>query len=142
MLFRSIAAGWLLRRFVFRAEAFWEAIESITYFALFPALLIASIANASMHSTALPTVVIVAVVMSLVATALVSARSRLGIEGPAFTSVFQGAIRCNTYIGLAAAATLHGVSGTALLAVALAVAVPLANVFCVAVLAQIGRAHV
>lgn len=136
-IFLLIAAGWALRSFVFRAEAFWEAIETITYFVLFPALLIASIAAAQVGGpVVVPALTVLAVVMLAVAAILVAARKRLALDGPAFTSVFQGSIRFNTYVGLAAAATLYGTLGTALLAIALALMVPLANVLSVAVLAR------
>lgn len=136
-IFLLIVAGWVLRAFVFRAEAFWEAIETITYFVLFPALLIASIAEAPLNgSVVVPMLVILTAVMLAVAGTLVGIRKRLALDGPAFTSVFQGSIRFNTYIGLAAAATLYGTAGTALLAVALALTVPLANLLSVAVLAR------
>ena len=40
-----------------------------------------------------------------------AARRRLALGAPAFTSVFQGALRFNTYVALAGAAALHGDAG-------------------------------
>ncbi|MGO2393359.1 MAG: AEC family transporter, partial [Halomonas sp.] len=50
----------------------------------------------------------------------------------AFTSVFQGAVRFNTYVGVAGAAALHGSLGATTAAVAVALMVPVVNVMCVA----------
>jgi predicted permease len=44
----------------------------------------------------------------------------LGIDGPSFTSIFQGATRWNTFVGLAVAGSLFGQRGIALIAVAIA----------------------
>jgi hypothetical protein len=69
-----------------------------------------------------------------VALALVMARPLLPVDNPAFTSVFQGSIRFNTYVGLATAAALFGDQGVALAAIILAILIPLVNVLCVAAL--------
>jgi hypothetical protein len=61
------------------------------------------------------------------------------LEGPVFTSVFQGAIRPNTYVGLSAAAGLLGPDWMALSAVALLTLIPLVNVLCVLVLSRHGK---
>jgi predicted permease len=51
----------------------------------------------------------------------------LGMDGPSFTSVFQGSTRWNTFVGLAVAGSLFGQRGIALIAVAIAAMVPLLN---------------
>jgi len=50
--------------------------------------------------------------------------------------VFQGGIRFNNYVGLTVAAGLLGAPGIALAAVANAVIVPVANLFCIVVFAR------
>jgi predicted permease len=66
--------------------------------------------------------------------ALVLLRARLGIGGPAFTSVVQGAVRFNAYLGLAIVGTAYGASGLAVAALYLGVMVPLTNLIAVPVL--------
>jgi predicted permease len=56
------------------------------------------------------------------------------MPGPAFTSVFQGIVRWNSFVALAGIGALYGKDGLALAAVAIAVMVPLANAFSVLVL--------
>ena len=48
-----------------------------------------------------------------------------------FTSLFQGAIRFNTYIGLAVASALFGDPGLVIAAIAVSIMIPLVNVLCV-----------
>jgi malonate transporter and related proteins len=142
-IFLLIALGWLLRRLVFRGDDFWEPIEKLTYFVLFPALLIHSMATAKVTAPiVLPVFGILAGVMLIVAGILVALGPRLASSGAAYTSVFQGSVRFNTYIGLAAAVALYGANGTALLAVLLALLIPLSNIVSVLALARHARGTV
>jgi malonate transporter and related proteins len=77
-----------------------------------------------------------ALAMSLLCLALRPALSRLDIDGPAFTSIFQGATRWQTYVGLSVSANLYGEVGLALASVAMVAIIPLVNVLSVAVLAH------
>jgi predicted permease len=62
------------------------------------------------------------------------------LDGPAFTSVFQGSIRFNNYVGVTAAAGLFGTEGIALAAICNAAIVPTVNTLCVLVFARHGTA--
>jgi predicted permease len=73
------------------------------------------------------------VTIALVALAI---RPWLDLDGPAFSSVFQGTIRFNTYVGIAAALALYGQPGLTLTAIAIGVLIPVVNVLSVAVLAH------
>lgn len=64
------------------------------------------------------------------------ALTRLGIDGPAFTSIFQGATRWQTFVGLSVAANMFGDVGLALASVAMVAIIPLVNVLSVVVLAH------
>jgi predicted permease len=77
-----------------------------------------------------------ALAMSLLCLALRPALSRLDIDGPAFTSIFQGATRWQTYVALSVSANMFGDVGLALASVAMVAIIPLVNVFSVAVLAH------
>jgi predicted permease len=139
-IFALIAAGWLLRLLVFRGDDFWEPVEKLTYFVLFPALLINSMATAKVTAPiVLPVFGILAGVMLIVAGILVAIGPRVASSGGAYTSIFQGSVRFNTYVGLAAAVALYGVNGTALLAVLLALLIPLSNIVSVLALARHAR---
>src|SRR6202008_915594 len=77
-----------------------------------------------------------ALAMSLLCLALRPLLARGGVDGPAFTSVFQGAIRWQTYVALAVSGNLFGDTGLALASVAMVAIIPLVNVFSVAVLVR------
>ena len=138
-IFALVVLGYILRARAFVSEAFWPPAEKLTYFILFPALLLHSVATADLGSLELGRLS-AALIASTVAVAalLLAARPWLGVSGPAFTSVFQGGIRFNTYVGVAAVSSLFGRPGVAVLAVAIAVVVPLVNLLSVGVLARFG----
>ena len=62
--------------------------------------------------------------------------SWLALDGPAFTSLFQGATRWQTFIALAVAGSLFGEFGLALASVAAVAMIPILNVISVWVLAR------
>lgn len=138
-VFGLIALGVALRRYAFRDAGFWEPVERLTYFVLFPPLLITSIAEARIDGIGTVQLVAAALAtMAVIAALLFALRRHLGLSGPAFTSVVQGALRFNTYVALAVAAGLHGKAGLAQLAIVLAFAVPLGNAISVLALARFG----
>ncbi|MFL5171113.1 MAG: AEC family transporter, partial [Microvirga sp.] len=132
-----IALGSWLRRARFLPDAFWPGAERLAYFILLPALLVHSLAMADLSRVPVARLmVVIALSLTGVAALLVAVRPWLAIDGPAFTSVFQGGIRFNNYVGLTVAAGLLGAPGIALAAVANAIIVPVANLFCILVFAR------
>ena len=80
-------------------------------------------------------VAVVIVAMLLGMTALVYAlRPWLKVDRPAFSSVYQGVIRFNTYVGLAVALAVFHAEGGTVAALVMAIMIPLINVLCVLVL--------
>ncbi|MBL1379384.1 AEC family transporter [Zobellella iuensis] len=131
-LFLLILTGALLRRLRFPDEQFWHGAERFIYFLLFPAMLISTLATADFGQVAFTGMVgLLAGLLLGLATVLWLLRHRLELDIPSFTSVFQGALRFNTYVGLAGAAALYGDAGITAAAVAIAVMVPLVNILCV-----------
>ena len=67
-------------------------------------------------------------IVAIITLSLRKVLSRGGrVDGPSFTSIFQGATRWNTFIALSVAGSLFGQRGVALIAVAIAAMVPLLN---------------
>lgn len=142
-VFLVILLGFAIRRGGWLPEGFWAPAESLTYTVTFPALLTANLAAADMTAVAWgPLMLIQAGAVTAVAAMVVALRGRLArrlaVDDAAFTSVFQGAIRPNTYIGLAVAAALYGDHGVTLTAICVAVVVPLVNVLSVSCMARYG----
>ena len=77
-----------------------------------------------------------ALAVSMVCLALRPLLARAAVDGPAFTSMFQGATRWQTYVALSVSGSLFGNLGLAIASVAMIAIVPMVNVFSVAVLAH------
>lgn len=138
-VFAIILLGYGLKRFGFPGDAFWPAAERITYYLFFPALLFGNLARGDFgNMAAAPMALALATAVLAVAGTLLILRRRLPFDGPAFTSVFQGSIRPNTYVGLAGAAALYGPRGLTLAAMAIVTLIPLVNLLCVPTVSRYG----
>lgn len=138
-LFLLIIIGVVLKRLRFPEPSFWHGAERFIYFLLFPAMLISTLATADFGQVAFGGLIsLLAGLLILVAAGLWLLRNQLGLDLPSFSSMFQGALRFNTYVGLAGAAALYGEAGITAAAVAIAVMVPLVNVLCVLMLISCG----
>jgi len=131
-VFALILLGYLFRRWHFPADDFWIQAERFTYYVLFPAMLIFKLGQARVPPSAYGDILILIVAM-LVAMTLVLAALQWFWRwpGPVFSSVFQGGIRFNSYVALATAGMLLGDDGLSLIAIAVAVKVPLLNLLCI-----------
>jgi len=138
-VFLLIALGGGLKRFSFPGDAFWPLADKMTYFVFFPALLIDNLSSARL-GTLDPTGMLGALlaVILLQAALVYLLRPLAKVDGPGFTSLFQGAVRFNTFVGLGAVAALDGGAGITLFAIAIALAIPVLNVLCVLTLARYG----
>jgi len=138
-VFALIAAGYLLYRARFLPAEFWPPAERLTYYVLLPALLVSRMAVAPLGGLNIGAMAGVLVATVCLAGGLVwLLRSREPSFGPAFTSLFQGSIRPNTYVGIASAMALYGDHGLTLAAIALAILVPVVNVLSVVMLQRYG----
>ena len=139
-VFLLIVLGFVLKRILMRLDTQWHGLERLTYYVLFPTLLIQTLVQADLSSVPVAGVggalLLAALVMSLLCLALRPLFSRWKIDGPAFTSIFQGATRWQTFVALAVASNLFGHTGLALASVAMVAIIPLVNVLSVWVLAQ------
>lgn len=134
-IFALILLGLGLRRLGFPGDGFWPAAERLTYFLLFPALLVNRLAQARLEEYAVGPVAVVITALLLGMTALVYAlRPWLKVDGPAFSSVYQGSVRFNTYVGLAVVLAVFHAEGGTVAALVMALMIPMINVLCVLVL--------
>jgi len=133
-IFGVVILGQVFYRYNFPGKAFWPLADRLTYYVLLPALLISKIAEARLSDTSILHMAGLLVLATLLVSLLLIIVQRIARIKPArFTSVFQGSIRPNTYVGLAAAGALYQEQGLALTAIAIALVVPLVNVLSVAV---------
>ncbi|WP_319581536.1 AEC family transporter [uncultured Pseudodesulfovibrio sp.] len=138
-IFGLILIGFVLHRLDFPGVGFWPVSERLTYYVLFPAMLVSGLSGRQFDASSMGLSLTLIGAVCLLGAFLVFTRTMFRLDGPVFTSVFQGAIRPNTYVGLSAAAGLLGPDWMALSAVALLTLIPLVNVLCVLVLSRHGR---
>ncbi|MFP4094424.1 MAG: AEC family transporter [Cyclobacteriaceae bacterium] len=131
-IFAVVVIGQVFYRYDFPGRSFWPLADRLTYYVLLPALLTSKVAEADFSGSAvLPMAGLLVVATLGIAGLLVLLQFILKMGPPQFTSVFQGSIRPNTYVGLAAAGALYQEQGQALVAIAVAGVVPLVNVLSV-----------
>lgn len=134
-----LVIGWILRHRAPLDPSFWRGLEWMSYRVFTPALFVTSIGRADLGAVPIgPLAVALTIPVLLVLGILFGAAGLLRITGPRLTSLVQGSVRVNTYLGLMFATALHGEEGIATYAIASAVMVPLVNVVCVSALARWG----
>ncbi|MCJ2090789.1 AEC family transporter [Methylobacterium sp. E-005] len=136
-----IALGMVLRHRRFLDDGFWPQAERLGYFVLLPCLFFHGLATAQLEALPVGEIALTLILSTVSVAALVLAlRPLMKVDGPAFTSVFQGSVRFNNYVGVTLAAGLFGAKGIALAAICNAAIVPTVNVLCVLVFARHGSA--
>ena len=139
-VFLLIVLGFILKRSLLRLETQWHGLERLTYYVLFPVLLVQTLVKADLGTVPVAGVggalLLSLLLMSLLCLGLRPLLARCAVDGPAFTSIFQGATRWQTYVALAVSVNLYGDTGLALASVAMVAIIPLVNVFSVSVLAH------
>jgi malonate transporter len=138
-VFITILLGALLRMLQFVRDDQWIALDHVCYYILFPAIIIKEIAGANFSGLPVGrmTIALMLGVILMSGFVLLLRRplmKRLALNGPQFSSLFQGATRWHTFIALAIVPPLFGIKALALAAVAAAAMTPLLNVINVAVL--------
>lgn len=140
-VFALIALGHGLRRWNLVPAKLWLFAEKLGYYVLMPALIIHQLAGAKLKELnvgAMATVLVGGVLaMSLLVVVLRPWLCRLGqVDGPGFTSIYQGATRSNFFISLVAIGAGFGADGTARAIIGFALMPPVMNVLSVLVLAR------
>src|ERR1700760_4830585 len=110
-VFLLIVLGFVLKHSLIRPDTQWHGLERLTYYVLFPALLVQTLVKADLSKVPIAGVggalMLSALAISLLCLALRPLLARWRIDGPAFTSIFQGATRWQTYVGLAVSRSLY-----------------------------------
>lgn len=129
-VFLLIMLGVAIRRAQWMPEDFFPSMEKFSYFIAFPALLFTGIAKLDFQgrmvgelalATLLPTMLVVGLALLL----LLPWR---GLPDASRSSVIQGAMRPNSYFGIAVSALLFPPQTAALVMLALALCLPVVNV--------------
>ncbi len=132
-----ILIGYSLKRSHFLPDDAWSGMEKLTYFILFPALLVRTLGNQSLAGAPWPAMLLVVIgtVISAAALLIIWQRLDASVSGATFTSIFQGGVRFNTYIALAVAQAFFGADGLAMGAVTAGFMIVLINLLCISAFA-------
>lgn len=138
-VFLIIVLGAWLKAMPLMEDAGWRGLERATYYVFFPAMIIMTMAKADLRSVPVIAMGLALIGGILAMTAILMALRPLlarsfGMDGPAFTSVFQGATRWNSFVAIATAGALFGQMGLTLTAISVAAMIPLLNVLAVVML--------
>jgi predicted permease len=124
-----MALGWGCSRLRLFPGTFWQDAERLTYYVLLPAMLLSTLAAApTVGADGVPAISMAGAIISAVVAVTglgLFLQARLRFDGPVFASIFQGAMRPNAYVALAAAAALFGQEGLLLASLALLLRHPL-----------------
>lgn len=119
--------GYICRRAEFLPDSGWRALERISYYIFFPALIVKVLQGADLSGVPIGFIL-----------ALLAAQLILGAAGflalfferqsrESVGSIIQSNVRWNTFVALAVSEKLFGEPGLALVAIAAAILIPLAN---------------
>lgn len=113
----------------------WAALEKVMFWVFLPPLIFSAIVSGDFAIGASLKLAVVFVIAQTATALLAVAHARLArLPAATMTSLFQNAVRWNNIIPIALAATLYGDAGLKLVAIALAVMVPIANASCIVVM--------
>lgn len=134
-----LVLGHILRRTGFLSADFWSLSDKLTYFVLFPALLVAKVSQVNLltidFSQLLGFVLLYFVIISVMAYLIY----RLTSKQPAqFSSIYQGVLRFNSYVYFAIIEAVWGQTTLATAALIAGIAIPMVNVCCVSAFAFAG----
>lgn len=136
-IFALISLGYFFKRIKFPNEEFWPYADKFTYYVLFPSLLVYKLSTATLDNVdgfAFVGSALIALVFVTIILVIVDKFAFL-FKGDAFTSVYQGGVRFNTYVFLALVSAVYGDEGLVLAAFLMTFMIPTLNIFCIAVFA-------
>ncbi len=138
-IFAIILLGFLVSRTPISSPTIWEGLERLTYYLFFPALLVARLSDTNIDGEDILDISYVLGLSLFIFTILFTGlRQFIAQDQGSLSSVYQGSIRFNTYIGLACIEALYGDNGLALAALCLVVYIPLVNTLSVISLSATG----
>ncbi len=140
--FALILLGAGLRRVLQLGDHFWNGLEKLVYYVLFPALLFGGLVKTRIDWVVAAPMIGVAAGALWTGMLLGLAARLFPISPISFASQYQCAFRFNSYIGLAVAGTLYGVPGIAAMGLVVGLMVPQANTAAVWMLARHGETGV
>ena len=139
-IFAIILLGFLISRLSISSPAVWLELERLTYYLFFPALLILRLSASNFDWGDIADIAkIIGLALFLITVLIFLLRKFVAADVASISSIYQGSIRFNTYIGLACIDVLYGDTGLTMAALCIAVYIPLVNILCVTSLSVDGE---
>ena len=139
-VFLLIVIGYVLKRSSLFSQTFWNDTEKLAYYILFPALLIDKMSVADLSKVDLgPLISALLIGLAVISLFMIIIKPWLKTDNASFTSIFQGTIRFNTYIGFGVVDSLFGSSGLVIAVIVAAILIPGINFITVIVLQYYNR---
>ncbi|MDV7339782.1 AEC family transporter [Terasakiella sp. A23] len=128
-----IFVGTLLKRINFFDPAIWPALEKLSYYVLTPILLVYVLASKSIDHMPWQEIALAVDIPILLAAVFfwLSKNFFKNLSAQSFTSIFQGGVRFNTFVGLSVAQGLFGAEGVVIGALCSGFMIVLINLLCV-----------
>ena len=140
--FLLIAFGWLLNRKLGFSREFFNGLEKLIYYFLFPALLFQSILRTPISLTTAADIFLATAATALIGIVLSwLAMPVLRASAVSMASASQCGYRFNTYIGLSLAPMIAGAIGQSTMALIVGFAVPIVNFAAVYALARLNGSN-
>jgi malonate transporter len=136
-----IALGYFLAKSKILPKTDWKSIETLSFRVLIPAVLVLTITRTDFSFTQFGGVMLAFLgVWALISLLMFSLRmlSFAALKNAEFTTLYQAGTRWNAFFALAAAEQFAGAGGLAVLAVAIALLIPVINISCILVLTGFG----
>lgn len=131
-----IALGQLLKRRAWLSDRFWADAETLVFYLLLPALLVAATATVDLGRLPVAQIAATLAASLLAGTAVATLLWPLARrDWPAMTSAVQGAIRFNNLVGFALAVPLYGTAGLAIAGTVVGLMVSMINLITVSMFA-------
>ncbi len=138
-VFVLILIGGTLKYLKFPGDDFWRGAERLTYYLLFPALLFLKLSTTVSAEARFQELLLLLIGLLLIISVIIFISGLVfRIRNAAFTSLFQGGIRFNTYVGLAVVDGLLGGEGLVIAALVVGILIPAINLLCIMVFAIFG----
>ncbi len=105
-----VVAGYIFRKSQFLPDSFWESAETLTFYVLFPSLILFRLLKADFSQIDVAPLIITCLLFFALITAIswFCDYRLMRLEHHTWTSFLQGSIRYNTFIALALADKLFG----------------------------------
>ncbi|WP_375326679.1 AEC family transporter [Candidatus Tisiphia endosymbiont of Nemotelus uliginosus] len=136
-IFLITLLGSIIKRKWLTSEEFWRGLEKLSYFFLFPIMLFNYISVADLSAAAIIRLVFALIISTgIVSLGLIIYQKKTNFDKIQFTSIFQGAVRYNSYIFFAISSPLLGANGLAIVSVISSYMIIFTNIISVMIFAR------